>query len=121
MAVVVLGLLTGDGASWVLTLVGSAVLGTGYGAAQNLTLVAAFARARQRETATVSSVWNVGFDTGTALGAALVGGLTAAIDVPGALAVTAVLVAASLPLAVSSGRPVALPPPPGAGPRPAEL
>jgi MFS family permease len=121
MAVVVLGLLTGDGASWVLTLVGSAVLGTGYGAAQNLTLVAAFARARQRETATVSSVWNVGFDTGTALGAALVGGLTAAIDVPGALAVTAVLVAASLPLAVSSGRPVALPPPPGAAPRPAEL
>jgi predicted MFS family arabinose efflux permease len=104
MAVVVAGLLTGDGAGWVLTLVGSAVLGTGYGAAQNLTLVAAFARARQRETATVSSVWNVGFDTGTALGAALVGAMTAAIEVPGALAVTAVLVAASIPLAVRSGR-----------------
>jgi predicted MFS family arabinose efflux permease len=105
MALVVGGLLAGGAASWTVTLIGSAVLGLGYGAAQNLTLVAAFARARERETATVSSVWTVGFDTGTALGAALVGAMATGIEVPGAMAVTAALVALFIPLAVRSGRP----------------
>ena len=99
------GLLLGGAAGWTVTVLGAAVLGIGFGASQNLTLVAAFARARQRETATVSSVWNVGFDSGTALGAALVGGLTGVMPIPAALAVTAVLVVASIPLAVRSARP----------------
>lgn len=106
LGVVVAGLLLGGGASWAVTLIGSAVLGAGYGAAQNLTLLASFTRARQRETATVSSIWNVGFDTGTAIGAALVGAMSAAIEVPGAIGVTAVMVAAIIPLAVLSSRPV---------------
>ena len=94
LGIVVAGLLLAGGASWAVTLIGSAVLGAGYGAAQNLTLLASFARARQRETATVSSIWNVGFDTGTAVGAALVGAMSAAIEVPASIGVTAVMVAA---------------------------
>lgn len=106
IGVVVAGLLVpGEAAAWAVILVGSLVLGTGYGATQNLTLVAAFARARQQEPAAVSSIWNIGFDSGTALGSALVGIMAAAVTVPGALAATAVLVAATMPLAVRSGRP----------------
>lgn len=105
LLIVVAGLLLNGSASWIVTLAGSAVLGLGYGATQNLTLVAAFARARQRETATVSSVWNVGFDTGTAIGSGLVGVLTLVMAIPGALALTTVLIAVSMPLAVRSARP----------------
>lgn len=105
IGVVVAGLLLDGGASWAIVLAGSAVLGVGYGSTQNLTLVAAFIRARQRETATVSAVWNVGFDTGTAIGSALVGALTVVMAIPGALALTTVLIAASIPLAVRGGRP----------------
>ncbi len=103
IAIVVLGLVLGHGVpSWTLVLLGSAVLGIGYGAIQNLTLVAAFSRARQREPTTVSAVWNAAFDAGTALGAGLVGALTVVLSVPAALAATAVLIVASLPLAVRS-------------------
>ncbi len=105
LLIVVAGLLLDGSASWIVTLAGSAVLGLGYGATQNLTLVAAFARARQRETATVSSVWNVGFDTGTAIGSGLVGVLTLVMAIPGALALTTLLIAVSMPLAVRSARP----------------
>lgn len=104
VGLVIAGLLTVGPASWVFVLVGSVVLGVGFGATQNLSLVAAFARAGQREPAAVSAVWNIGFDSGTALGSALVGIMAVAIAVPGALGVTALLVAATLPLAVRSGR-----------------
>ncbi len=92
-------------ATWLTILVGSAILGMGFGGTQNLTLLAAFMRARQRETATVSSVWNIGFDTGTAIGSGLVGVLVLVLTIPAALALTSVLIAASLPLTVRSARP----------------
>lgn len=106
VCVVTGGLLLSGGASWVVILVGSAILGTGFGGTQNLTLVAAFARARQRETATVSSVWNIGFDTGTALGSGLVGLLILVVTIPSALALTSLLIVASMPMAVRATRPV---------------
>jgi hypothetical protein len=56
-------------------LVGATVFGIGYGATQNLTLVAALASTPQDNIA--SAVWNVGFDTGTALGAFAVGAVAA--------------------------------------------
>lgn len=106
IAVVALGLLgPGPGGLGVtLILTGSATLGVGYGASQNLTLLAALARSGHRDAATVSSVWNVGFDAGTAVGAALVGALSGATGIPGALAVTGLLVVATLPLAIGAGR-----------------
>ncbi len=99
------GLLWDEGASWALVLLGSTVLGAGYGAIQSLTLVAAFKRARQDQAATVSSVWNIGFDAGLALGSGLVGVLTLVMAIPGALALTGLLILASIPLAVRISRP----------------
>lgn len=107
IGVVAGGLLLTGGASWVVILLGSAILGVGFGGTQNLTLVAAFARARQRETATVSSVWNIGFDTGTALGSGLVGLLILVVTIPSALALTSLLIVASMPMAIRAARPVA--------------
>jgi len=101
------GLLLDGAASWTAVLVGAAILGIGYGGTQNLTLVAAFVRARQKETATVSSVWNIGFDAGTALGSGLVGLLILAVTIPSALALTSLLIVASLPVAIRAARPPA--------------
>lgn len=100
MAVLVLGLLAGPGAGLVVTL-GAALFGAGYGAVQNLTLVIAFARAGPGRTATASAVWNAAFDAGTGIGALAVGALAASgTGIPGAFAVSAVLVALCLPLTV---------------------
>jgi predicted MFS family arabinose efflux permease len=90
----------------VLLLVGAAVFGTAYGAVQNLTLVVAFARARGHGGSTVSAVWNAAFDTGTGIGAVVVGALAATgMGVPMALGVCAGLIAGSLPLAVVASGP----------------
>lgn len=105
IGLVALGLPMQGAGSWAVILIGSAVLGTGFGGTQNLTLVAAFLQARQRETATVSSVWNIGFDTGTAIGSGLVGLLLLAMTIPPALALTAILIVASMPLAIRAARP----------------
>jgi predicted MFS family arabinose efflux permease len=95
--------LSGGGA--VAVLVGCAVAGIGFGAAQSLTLVSAFARTGPRERATASAVWNVAFDAGTAIGAVLIGALTAtSLGIWGAFAVLAALVLAGVPLALASGR-----------------
>jgi predicted MFS family arabinose efflux permease len=52
------GLWTGPG--WVV--LGAAVFGAGFGATQNLTLLAAFARAGEAGTTTASAMWNIAFD-----------------------------------------------------------
>jgi predicted MFS family arabinose efflux permease len=95
-----------SGGCAVAVLVGCAVAGIGFGAAQSLTLVSAFARAGPQARATASAVWNVAFDAGTAIGAVLIGALTAtSLGIWGAFAVLAALVLAGVPLALASGRP----------------
>jgi predicted MFS family arabinose efflux permease len=93
----------------VLLVAGAAVFGAAYGAVQNLTLVVAFARARGRGTSAVSAVWNAAFDTGTGIGAVLVGALAASgIGVPAALGACVGLIAVCFPLALRAtpdGRP----------------
>ena len=70
---------------------------------QNLTLVVAFARAGGHGGSTVSAVWNAAFDTGTGIGAVVVGALAATgMGVPMALGVCAGLIAACLPLAAAA-------------------
>jgi predicted MFS family arabinose efflux permease len=83
---------------------GALVLGVTYGAVQNLTLVLALARAGDAPTATVSAVWNACYDGGTAIGALLVGVVAAGVGLPLTYALTAVLLAVALPLAVSLPR-----------------
>jgi hypothetical protein len=84
---------------WIL--LGALLCGTGYGALQNLTLVAAFRRAGPGRVDETSTVWNIGFDGGTALGSVMVGVLAGLWGFPLAFGVAAVAcvlaVAATLP------------------------
>jgi predicted MFS family arabinose efflux permease len=62
------------------------VLGLGYGALQNLTLVAAFAAVPAQQIPSASAGWNIGFDAGTASGAVLAGVIATAYSFPVSLA-----------------------------------
>ena len=66
----------------VLLVVAATVLGLGYGALQNLTLVAAFAAVDRSDMPAASAGWNIGFDAGTASGSVVVGALAAAYSFP---------------------------------------
>ncbi|HZB19098.1 MAG TPA: MFS transporter [Blastococcus sp.] len=92
----------GAGAGWVLA--GAAVFGAGYGATQNLTLVAAFARAGESGTTTASAMWNASFDAGTATGALALGFLSAGIGLDWTYVVVAASLAAAVPLASAAAR-----------------
>ena len=97
-------------------LVGAAVFGIGFGAAQNLTLLAAFARAGEAGTTAASAMWNAAFDAGTAAGALLLGIVAAGLGLDVTYVVVAVLLAARCrwprpppggrPLLISCGDPV---------------
>jgi predicted MFS family arabinose efflux permease len=90
------------GTPWVV--IGAGVFGAGYGAAQNLTLVAAFARAGEGGTTTASALWNAAFDAGTAVGALALGILAAGIGLDRTYVVVAALLAALVPLASAAAR-----------------
>lgn len=88
----------GSTRAWAL-LIGVAVVGLGYGALQNLTLVVAFEVVSPARRDLASSTWNIGFDAGTALGSVVVGALASAGSFPPALLVAAAVTVAALPLA----------------------
>ena len=92
-------LAAGSGAGSVVgALVSATVFGAGYGAVQNLTLVVALASTPQDNVA--SAVWNVGFDSGTALGAFAVGAVAATgLGLPWTFALSAAPILLALPLA----------------------
>jgi predicted MFS family arabinose efflux permease len=100
MVVVAIGLVVGD--AWLL--LGAAVFGAGYGAGQNLTLLAAFGRAGESGTTAASAMWNASFDAGTAAGALLLGLLAAGIGLPWTYVVVAAGLAAVLPVAQATCR-----------------
>ncbi|NEK56987.1 MFS transporter [Geodermatophilus sabuli] len=86
-----------------VVLLGATVFGVGWGAVQNLTLVAAFGRVGPDRAATASAVWNAAFDTGLAVGALVVGAVAGtALGLPWTYVLCALLVAGSLPLAVAT-------------------
>lgn len=85
-------------AIWLL--VGMAMVGTCYGGLQNLTLVAAFQVVPQRGYGVASAVWNMGFDTGTGIGAVLVGMIAAGTSFRTAFLVAAGLSLLTLPMAL---------------------
>jgi predicted MFS family arabinose efflux permease len=100
MVVVAAGLVGDD--AWVL--VGAALFGAGFGAVQNLTLLAAFARAGEGGATAASAMWNASFDAGTAAGALGLGILAVGIGLPWSYVVVAVLLAAAVPLASAAAR-----------------
>lgn len=83
LAVIAVGIAAGG---W-LVILGCALLGTAYGALQNLTLVQAFAATGEHARGAVSVAWNVGFDAGTGLGSLAVGALATSFSFPTAFAV----------------------------------
>lgn len=84
-------------------LLGAAVFGVGYGATQNLTLVVALARTPHDNIA--SAVWNIGFDTGTALGAFAVGLIAATgLGLAWTFIASTLMIVAVLPWAVQRRR-----------------
>ena len=87
-----------------LLLAGAAVFGAGFGAAQNLTLLAAFGRVGDAGTTTASALWNASFDAGTAVGALVPGFVAAAVGLPWTYAIVAAVLVAALPLARVSTR-----------------
>jgi predicted MFS family arabinose efflux permease len=103
------GVAAGLHGSAALVLVGAAVSGVGYGSTQNLTLLAAFARAGAGGATAASAMWNAAFDAGTAVGALALGGVSAGIGLPWTFVIVAGVLAASVPLAVTATRPVSPP------------
>ncbi len=75
--------------STAVLLVAVAVIGVGYGALQNLTLVVAFQAVPREQLNQASAAWNMGFDAGTGLGALVTGYLAAGFAFPTAFAVLA--------------------------------
>lgn len=87
-----------QGAAWVLT---CAFVGLCYGALQNLTMLQAFAAAGPRRVGTASTVWNAGFDSGTATGALLVGWVAVGAGFGWGMALVAAISLLTLPLALA--------------------
>lgn len=83
-----------------LLLGGMAIVGVAYGGLQNLTLVVSFEAVSRRDYGTASATWNIGFDSGTGLGAVLVGAIAAGASFSTALLVAAVISLATLPVAL---------------------
>lgn len=89
---------------WLL-LVSVAVVGVAYGALQSLTLLSAFNQVERRHYGTASAVWNIGFDSGTAVGSMVLGAVAGLAGFPVGMGVLAVLVFAALPAARALARP----------------
>ncbi len=80
------------------------VVGIGYGALQNLTLLVAFSRVAAGDYGRASAIWNVGFDSGTGLGAVLFGWVGSRWGFGVAFLVLAGLAVAAVPLAAEGRR-----------------
>ncbi|MDR7301180.1 MFS transporter [Haloactinomyces albus] len=76
---------------------GALVLGGGFGAVQNATLVLMFERAR---SGPASTAWNVAYDAGNGIGATGFGVLIGVVDYPATFSLAAVLVLCSVPFAL---------------------
>ena len=91
--------------STAVLLIGAAVLGAGQGAVQNVSLLVAFRRAGPANQTSASAIWNAAYDSGTAIGALVVG--LVAVGGPGfswTFAGCAVLILATVPLGARATR-----------------
>jgi predicted MFS family arabinose efflux permease len=100
VGLVLLGVAVADDAWLWLLLPALAVVGFGYGALQNVTLVSAFAQVTPRHYGSASAVWNIGFDAGTGVGAVMIGLVASVSGFPAGFVVSAVVVAACIPLSL---------------------
>lgn len=85
-----------------LLLLGAALVGAGFGAAQNDSFVVTVERFGPGKSGAASTVWNVAYDGGFGVGAVALGGVIGAAGYGGAfaaMAAAAVIVAVAVPLA----------------------
>lgn len=84
----------------VAILIGSALFGTGFGAAQNLTLTLMYNRVDRSRYGQVSALWNLAYDGGWGIGAIVFGAVVAGTGYPVAFGLTALVVAIAVVPAV---------------------
>ncbi|WP_433202560.1 MFS transporter [Dactylosporangium sp. CS-047395] len=77
---------------------GSLVLGAGFGVLQNATLTVMFNRVPAGGENTVSAIWNTAYDLGMAAGAMAAGLIVASVGYPATFLLTAALMLPALPL-----------------------
>ncbi|NLT25163.1 MAG: MFS transporter [Microbacteriaceae bacterium] len=87
-----------------LLLAGATLVGIGYGALQNLTLLLTFATVDRQHYGAASTMWNVGFDVGTALGSVVIGAIAAGASFSTAMLVGGAVSLLTVPLALRRGR-----------------
>lgn len=105
-------LVTAFTGSAVAVVAGVAVLGTGFGIAQNATLSLMYARVPAAGYGTVSALWNLAYDGGMGVGALGFGLLTAPAGPAPAFALTGVLMLAALAPALRDRAAMTAPPAP---------
>ena len=84
-----------------LLLIGAALVGVGFGAAQNDSFVVTVERFGPGKSGAASTVWNVAYDGGFGVGAVALGAVIGAAGYSGAfaaMAVAAVIIAAAMPV-----------------------
>lgn len=81
-------------------MIGASLVGISYGGLQNLTLVMAFQVVQRPHYGSASAVWNIGFDTGTGLGAVLIGAIAAGASFSTAMIIGGAISLLTLPLAL---------------------
>jgi predicted MFS family arabinose efflux permease len=91
-----LGLMLLDSPLAVLT--GALLFGAGFGAVQNASIAAMYNTVNITAFGAVTALWSVAYDAGLGLGAAGFGLLSSHTGYPGAFALTAVAMAAAVPL-----------------------
>ncbi|WP_433162290.1 MFS transporter [Kribbella sp. CA-247076] len=90
--------------SVVAIVVGSALFGIGFGAAQNLTLSLMYNRVPKSRYGQVSALWNLAYDGGWGIGAIVFGAIVAGTGYSMAFGLTALVVAVAIVPAVQSFR-----------------
>jgi MFS family permease len=86
----------------IAVVIGSALFGIGFGAAQNLTLTLMYNRVSTARYGQVSALWNLAYDGGWGMGAIIFGAVVAGTGYPLAFGLTALVVAAAVVPAVKA-------------------
>lgn len=105
MAVLAWAVRDSDATGAVALVLGAALVGVSYGGLQNLTLVVSFQAVSRPHYGSASTVWNIGFDAGTGLGAVLIGMIAAGTSFSTALLIGGAISLLTLPLAISRRAP----------------
>jgi len=85
-----------------VVLLGSALFGLGFGAAQNLTLTMMYNRVPKARYGQVSALWNLAYDGGWGMGAIVFGLMVSGVGFAGGFAITAAVVAVAVVPAVKA-------------------